>query len=203
MKSRTMGILMVIAILLSAVSFVVPMLISGPAKTTEQVSASQGIRVVGSTLYYDPGDSTVQRTLKVHDVLIGTNEQVFRINEIRKSHDKRIYLVVSWKYIFDYDTYEEYRTTPYRHIKTYDLESFMVNKQIINESDVQSFYEKMQQTKPAKIAPNAPVSRVLSGKPAQVMDSVASGDLSQIGDAAEIGESFQVAVTKFQELCAP
>ena len=38
---------------------------------------------------------------------------------------------------------------------------------------------------------------------AEVMDSVASGDLSQIGDAAEIGESFQVTVTKFQELCAP
>ncbi|MEI3865943.1 hypothetical protein V6S02_02475 [Microbacterium sp. CCNWLW134] len=38
---------------------------------------------------------------------------------------------------------------------------------------------------------------------AEVMDSVASGDLTQIEDAAAIGESFQVTVTKFQELCAP
>ncbi|WP_322409707.1 hypothetical protein [Microbacterium invictum] len=38
---------------------------------------------------------------------------------------------------------------------------------------------------------------------AEVMDAVAGGDVSQIGDAAEIGESFQVTVTKFQELCAP
>lgn len=53
-----------------------------------------------------------------------------------------------------------------------------------------------------EVAALLPELQEMFGQTAEVMDAVAGGDLSQIEDAAAIGESFQVTVQKFQDLCA-
>jgi hypothetical protein len=53
-----------------------------------------------------------------------------------------------------------------------------------------------------EVAALLPELQEMFGQTAEVMDAVAGGDVSQIEDAAAIGESFQVTVQKFQDICA-
>lgn len=113
-------------------------------KEHQQVSATQGIKIVGSTTFYESTDSSTPKILKVGDFLLGKNEQIFNVTEIRKSFNNEIFVVVSWKYILDYTSYEDYKSTPYQNYKTYDLKSFIKDKSLISENDIINFYTKVQ-----------------------------------------------------------
>ncbi len=126
-------------ILLTLGSFAILWAVS-PDEEKDRVMATQGIRLVGSAVFYNAENSTTPNRIKVGDLLIGSNEQVFRINEIRKSQSNAIYVVVSWKYITDYTTYAEYLSEPYTNYRTYELNSFAYNKTIIRESELARFY---------------------------------------------------------------
>ena len=101
-------------ILLTLGSFAILWAVS-PDEEKDRVMATQGIRLVGSAVFYNAENSTTPNRIKVGDLLIGSNEQVFRINEIRKSQSNTIYVVVSWKYITDYTTCHQ--ASPYRHLR--------------------------------------------------------------------------------------
>lgn len=126
-------------ILLTVGSFAILWAIS-PEEEQDRVMATQGIRLVGSAIFYSAENSATPNRIKVGDLLIGSNEQVFRINEIRKSQSNAIYVVVSWKYITDYTTYAEYLSEPYSNYKTYELNSFAYTKTIITEPELAQFY---------------------------------------------------------------
>jgi hypothetical protein len=126
-------------ILLTLGSFAILWAVS-PDEEKDRVMATQGIRLVGSAVFYNAENSTTPNRIKVGDLLIGSNEQVFRINEIRKSQSNTIYVVVSWKYITDYTTYAEYLSEPYTNYRIYELNSFAYNKTIIRESELARFY---------------------------------------------------------------
>lgn len=126
-------------ILLSIGSFALLWAIS-PNEEKDRVMATQGIRLVGSAVFFNAQNSTTPNKLKVGDLLIGKNEQVFRVNEIRKSQNNTIYVVVSWKYITEYVSYSEYVSEPYANYATYELNSFAYNKSIITEPELQQFY---------------------------------------------------------------
>lgn len=126
-------------ILLTIGSFAVLWAIS-PEAEQDRAMATQGIRLVGSAVFYNTGNATTPNRIKVGDLLIGTNEQVFRINELRKSQSNTIYVVVSWKYITDYTTYADYLSEPYSNYKTYELNSFAYTKTVITEPELAQFY---------------------------------------------------------------
>ena len=126
-------------ILLTVGSFAMLWAIS-PEEERDRVMATQGIRLVGSAIFYSAENSATPNRIEVGDLLIGSNEQVFRINEIRKSQSNAIYVVVSWKYITDYTTYAEYLSEPYSNRKTYELNSFAYTKTIITEPELAQFY---------------------------------------------------------------
>lgn len=126
-------------ILLTVGSFAILWAVS-PDEEKDRVMATQGIRLVGSAVFYNAENSTTPNRIKVGDLLIGSNEQVFRINEIRKSQSNTIYVVVSWKYITNYTTYAEYLSEPYTNYRTYELNSFAYNKTIIREPELARFY---------------------------------------------------------------
>lgn len=126
-------------ILLSIGSFALLWAIS-PNEEKDRVMATQGIRLVGSAVFFNAQNSTTPNKLKVGDLLIGKNEQVFRVNEIRKSQNNSIYVVVSWKYITEYVSYSEYVSEPYSNYATYELNAFTYNKNIISEPELQKFY---------------------------------------------------------------
>lgn len=126
-------------ILLTVGSFAILWAVS-PDEEKDRVMATQGIRLVGSAVFYNAENSTTPNRIKVGDLLIGSNEQVFRINEIRKSQSNTIYVVVSWKYITNHTTYAEYLSEPYTNYRTYELNSFAYNKTIIREPELARFY---------------------------------------------------------------
>lgn len=115
---------------------------TNPTEEKDRVMATQGIRLVGSAVFYNAQNSTTPNKVKVGDLLIGSNERVYRINEIRKAQSNVIYVVVSWKYITKYSSYSEYVTQPYSNYATYELNSFAYNKSIITEPELSKFYEK-------------------------------------------------------------
>ena len=121
-------------------SFALLWLIS-PDVEKEKTISSQGIRLVGSAVFYKIEDTTKPRTLRVGDLLIGRDEQVYRVNELRRSQDNAIYVVVSWKSLIKYTSYEEYMSQPYANYKIYELNAFIFNKSIITNDDVQLFYK--------------------------------------------------------------
>lgn len=113
-----------------------------PSKENKYVQATQGIRLVDNAVFYTATDSTKPNTLHVGDLMIGDQEQIFRINEIRKSQDGSLFVVVSWKYITKYTTYEQYQSQPYTNYSTYELNAFAFNKNLVTDDELQSFYEK-------------------------------------------------------------
>ena len=111
-----------------------------PITEKENVMASQGIRLIGSAVVVSAENSLTPTRVKVGDLLIGSGEQVFRVNELRKSQNNKIYAVVSWKYITSFTSYEEYITEPYMNYKTYELNAFAFNKKLIQETELVQFY---------------------------------------------------------------
>lgn len=111
-----------------------------PVTEKENVMASQGIRLIGSAVVVSADNTLKPTRVKIGDLLMGTNEQIFRINELRKAQNNKIYAVVSWKYITSFLTYEEYIAEPYMNYKTYELNSFVFNKKVIVEADLVQFY---------------------------------------------------------------
>jgi len=113
-----------------------------PSGEREQAQATQGIRLIGSAVFYGADDTSTPSKIKVGDLLIGDNEQVFHVNEIRKSQNNTIYVVVSWKYITSYTSYDAYQSEPYANYKTFELNSFAYNKHVITQPELQDFYSK-------------------------------------------------------------
>ena len=111
----------------------------------EQSEQTQGIRLVGSAIVYSSDDISGHLTVHVGDLLLGDSEEVFHINEIRKSEDGSVYAVVSWKYITRYTTFLDYESHPYTNYKTYELTAFIANKHVIVEKEVETFYEKFSE----------------------------------------------------------
>lgn len=128
-------------VLLSIGSFALLWAIS-PSDEQNRVMATQGIRLVGSAVFYNSRNSSTPNKVKVGDLLIGSNEQVYRINEIRKAQSNVIYVVVSWKYITKYPSYSAYAVEPYSNYATFELNSFAYNKSLITEPELAQFYTK-------------------------------------------------------------
>ena len=112
-----------------------------PDKEKQQTLATQGVRLLNGTEY---ATDTLggKSSLRVGSLILGTNEQIFRINEIRKTSDNNIYVVVSWKFITDYTTYSEFTSQPYVNYTTFELNHFMFGKTLIEPSELSKFYEK-------------------------------------------------------------
>lgn len=134
---RTITIFLAI-IGLSLGSFII-LWATNPVTEKEQTQATHGIRMLGSTVIYT-GPESNKTTLKVGDLILGSNEQVFRVIEIRKSQSGSIYVVVSWKFIMDYPTYQDFMAEPYGSYKTFEVVSFMYGKTIISDNDLKKFY---------------------------------------------------------------
>lgn len=113
-----------------------------PDKENKYVQATQGIRLVDNAVFFTATDSTKPNTLHVGDLMMGDQEQIFRINEIRKSQDGSLFVVVSWKYITKYTTYEQYQSQPYTNYSTYELNAFAFNKNLVTSEELESFYDK-------------------------------------------------------------
>lgn len=114
-----------------------------PNKEKEMTIATQGVRLISSVaVNSNTNDATAQVRLTVGNLLLGSNNQIFRVNEIRKTQDDNIYLVVSWKFLTRYDSYQEFVSDPYMNYKTYEIRSFMYDKKIITENDITNFYNK-------------------------------------------------------------
>ena len=75
-----------------------------PDREKQQTLATQGIRLLTGTDFATDSMGG-KSSLQVGSLVLGSNEQIFRINEIRKTSDNSIYVVVSWKFITDYTTY--------------------------------------------------------------------------------------------------
>lgn len=139
---------------------------TNPKNEREQAQATQGIRLVGSAVYYNNPDAPEKNLIRVGDLLIGNNEQVFRINEIRKSQDNTIFVVVSWKYITAYKTYAEYQSQPYSNYKTYELNAFAYNKSVIPKDELEDFYtefsDQIVKIKAEQQAPPSPLAQAPS-----------------------------------------
>lgn len=113
-----------------------------PTKEKQQVMASQGIILVGSTTFYDTQDNSNPKKLRVGDLFLSSNGKVYRVNEIRKAQSNDIYVVVSWKDITDYKSYAEYSSVPYTNYATYELNNFVYKKTLISQKDLEAFYSK-------------------------------------------------------------
>lgn len=117
-----------------------------PKAEHDRVMATQGIRLVGSTVVRQPNQPDKDLTIKIGTLFLGDSEKIFRVNEIRKSQSNEIYLIVSQKIITDYVSYEEYLTEPFSKYQTYKLEAFVVNKSIIGDDELFKFYTKYADT---------------------------------------------------------
>lgn len=138
--NKLIGIFLTI-VLLTIGSFAMLWAIN-PSDEQDRVMATQGIRLVGSAVFYNSMNSSTPNKVKVGDLLLGSNEQVYRINEIRKAQSNVIYVVVSWKYITKYSSYADYAVEPYSNYATYELNSFAYNKSLITEPELAQFYSK-------------------------------------------------------------
>lgn len=139
MTMRKLFLIFTIIVAVSIGSFAV-LWSSNPAREKETTLASQGIRLVGSAIVVDGSTETVK--VKLGDMLIGNDDRLFRINELRKSHTGTMYVVVSWKSITKYSTYDEFIAEPYLSYATYELESFVNNRNIITADELREFYKK-------------------------------------------------------------
>lgn len=166
-------------ILLTIASFAILWAVN-PKIEQENTLATQGIRLIGSAVVYTQSGLESPQRVKVGDLLIGSNEQIFRINEIRKGQTDRIYVVVSWKYITDYSSYDKYQAEPYSNYATYELNSFAFNKSIITNEELIKFFadysasieqqlaqrrEASSQPPPAAAAQPAPTAPVAAPLP--------------------------------------
>lgn len=131
----------VMIVLLTLGSFAILWAIS-PEEERENVLSTQGIRLVGSTVVNTQGTSDVPTKIKVGDLMMGSDERVYRINELRKGQTDVIYVVVSWKKINDYSSYEHYLSEPYSNHATFELRAFAYNKTITTESEIKKFYNE-------------------------------------------------------------
>lgn len=127
-------------ILLTLSSFVI--FWAANPKVEEETQSSQGIRLIGNAIFYNSENSEVPNKIKVGDLMLGEREQIYRINEIRKTNRDAIYVVVSWKYITAYKTFTEYQSEPYTNYKTFELNSFAYNKSVISNEELIKFYTK-------------------------------------------------------------
>lgn len=132
-------------ILLTLGSFAILWAIS-PEEERENVLSTQGIRLVGSTVVNTQGTSSIPTRIKVGDLLMGNDERVYRINELRKGQTDVIYVVVSWKRINNYTSYEHYLSEPYSNHATYEIRAFAYNKTITTEADIRKFYADYSQS---------------------------------------------------------
>lgn len=116
-----------------------------PTREQNQVQATQGIRLVGNAVFYNAIDSSKPNTIKVGDLLMGSDEEIYRINEIRRSQNNTIFIVVSWKILTNYRSFEEYQSDPYTDYRTYELNSFAYNKNVVTEKELEDFYLEYSQ----------------------------------------------------------
>ncbi len=140
MFNKILGILLTTAFIIG--SIFVFMWADNPKKENQYVQATQGIRLVNNAVFFNRANSSEPHTVKVGDLMLGDQEQIFRINEIRKSQDGSIFVVVSWKYITKYATYEQYQSQPYTNYSTYELNAFAFDKNLVTEEELESFYDK-------------------------------------------------------------
>lgn len=140
MFTKIIGILLICLFIAGATMAV--LWADNPIREHRYVQATQGIRLVNNAIFYKATDSTKENTLHVGDMMMGDQEQIFRINEIRKAQDGSIFVVVSWKYITKYTTYEQYQSQPYTNYSTYELNAFAFNKNLVTEEELESFYDK-------------------------------------------------------------
>ena len=112
-----------------------------PAKEKQQTLATQGIRLLNGTEFATDENGT-KSALQIGSLVLGSNEQIFRINEIRKTSDNSIYVVVSWKFITDYSTYADFTSQPYVQYTTFELNHFMYGKTVIAAHELAKFYDK-------------------------------------------------------------
>lgn len=112
-----------------------------PDREKQQTLATQGIRLLTGTDFATDSMGG-KSSLQVGSLVLGSNEQIFRINEIRKTSDNSIYVVVSWKFITDYTTYADFTAQPYVNYTTYELNHFMFGKTLIEATELAKFYDK-------------------------------------------------------------
>ena len=112
-----------------------------PDREKQQTLATQGIRLLTGTDFATDSMGG-KSSLQVGSLVLGSNEQIFRINEIRKTSDNSIYVVVSWKFITDYTTYADFTAQPYVNYTTYELNHFMFGKTLIEVTELAKFYDK-------------------------------------------------------------
>lgn len=187
MFGRILGVLL--AVMFCAGTACVFIWADNPDKENKYVQATQGIRLVNDAIFFSAIDSTKSNTLRVGDLMMGDQEQIFRINEIRKAQDGSVFVVVSWKYITKYTTYEQYQSQPYTNYSTYELNAFAYNKNLVTELELQSFYDKYAEQIAKINAQRAAVANIVAPSkadglppPAPPKTGMLESDVSAIDD---------------------
>lgn len=195
-----------------------------PKGEEAQVQATQGIRLVGNAVFYNSTDSSKPNVIRVGDLLMGSDEEIYRINEIRKSQNNTIYIVVSWKILTNYTTFEDYQSDPYTDYRTYELNSFAYNKDVVTEDELEDFYleyaqqldrirqeEEQRRLAAAPSAPRAaaPSARVAptptapTGPTAPISPSQQSTPRSMADSSAQRTDAQQVQTYSIAEVAEP
>lgn len=120
-----------------------------PSEERQETLSTQGIRLVGSAIIYTGGTNERPTSIKVGALVLGNNI-VYRVNELRQTRDGDTAVSVSWKYITRFNSYQTYSATPYNNAATYQLNQFLLDKKIIEESEIRKFYNTVD-----KVAINA------------------------------------------------
>lgn len=127
-------------IMATILSFVV-FLALAPLLNKEQTAATQGIRLVNSTTLSTTEDG-IPSSIKVGDMFSDPSGTIFRINEIRRTQAGTVYVVVSHKYLKNFNNYSDYLSRPYRNQTILDVKFFIQGKTPILEKNIELFYKE-------------------------------------------------------------
>ncbi len=110
-----------------------------PIIEREKVVATQGIRLVNSTVLTNTAEG-IPMVIKVGDLFSDPTGTIFRINEIRRTQTGSIYVLVSSKTLKSFKNYTDYLSRPYKDFYIVDLKYFIQGKTIISDTNIEKFY---------------------------------------------------------------